>query len=561
LKTGIKIALIKLYLIELIIDGGIMFKRLVFILLTSLLFTNLLIGNSLHFPSDIVTAVITDSQIEVTFKIPDGLYQDIDEEYFFVNVEEIPGITFQPTIYPETELINNVKKYKKSVTLLKNFVINHTVFKPESVITIYAGYQFCTVEGTCLFPEEVQLTLSIDGSSSGTVSKIGQNKNDTGTMTEYENMLALLSDFTVTAVESGYYNSQSFLSFLQTSKDAEYSATNTFANKSLWLIILLILIGGIALNLTPCVLPMLPITIAVLGAGTQAESKGKGFFIGSIYGLGMALAYGVLGVIVVLSGSQFGQLNASPIFNIVIAVLFLLLALATFDIITIDFSRWQSGNVRKKSKSKFITVFFLGVLAAILAGACVAPILISVIIYSTTLFAHGNSAGLLLPFLLGVGMAIPWPFAGAGLSFLPKPGNWMKWVKIIFGIIILALAFQYGFTAYKTIRTTAKIDIKSVEKSDLNWVYSISEGLELAKAENKPVFIDFWATWCKNCLAMDASTFKDEAVKKEFENFIIVKYQAEKLKESPTKEILKHFEVLGLPTYIVLKPNVQEVTK
>ncbi len=60
---------------------------------------------------------------------------------------------------------------------------------------------------------------------------------------------------------------------------------------------------------------------------------------------------------------------------------------------------------------------------------------------------------------------------------------------------------------------------------------------------------------------MDASTFRDEMVKKEFEDFIIVKYQAEQLNESPTKEILKHFEVLGLPTYIVLKPNAQEVKK
>jgi thiol:disulfide interchange protein len=511
--------------------------------------------------AEVVTAVIKNSQIEVTFQIPDGLYQDLDEDYFFVDVDEVNGILFQPTVYPETELINGEKKYKKSVTLTKPFTVDTSVASEESVIKIYAGYQFCTVEGTCLFPEELEFSLTLSGKQSGKSASSERTTETSGAVDEYEKILSQIDDFTVVGVESGYHNSSSFLTFLQTSKEAESTSTNAFANKSLWLIILLILIGGIALNLTPCVLPMLPITIAVLGAGTQAESKGKGFLIGSVYGLGMAIAYGVLGLIVVLTGSQFGQLNASPVFNIIIAILFILLALAMFDIITIDFSRWQGGTAGKKSKSKVVTVFFLGVLAAILAGACVAPILISVIIYSTTLYSQGNSAGLLLPFLLGVGMAIPWPFAGAGLSFLPKPGNWMKWVKMIFGVIILALAFQYGFTAYKSLKATAKIDTTHAEKSDLPWVHSISEGLTLAKQENKPVFIDFWATWCKNCLAMDASTFRDDMVKKEFENFIIVKYQAEQLKESPTKEILKHFEVLGLPTYIVLKPNAQEVKK
>ena len=86
----------------------------------------------------------------------------------------------------------------------------------------------------------------------------------------------------------------------------------------------------------------------------------------------------------------------------------------------------------------------MGVVAALLAGACVAPVVISVLLLSARWYGEGMVAGLLLPFLLGLGMALPWPFAGAGLSFLPKPGKWMKWVKYSFGALILLFAVYYG---------------------------------------------------------------------------------------------------------------------
>jgi len=279
---------------------------------------------------------------------------------------------------------------------------------------------------------------------------------------------------------------------------------------------------------------MIPITIAVLGAGTQAESKGRGFLIGSTYGLGMTIAYGTLGLLVVLTGSKFGAINSSPWFNIIISAIFVVLALAMFDVIPIDFSRFRTGKVQgKSSKGKFITVFVLGVIAAILAGACVAPVLISVILYSTSLYTSGSPAGLLLPFLLGAGMAIPWPFAGAGLSFLPKPGKWMEWVKYIFGVIIFVIAIYYGYTGIKIFQSKIKTgeQIEIAEKSStLPWIYSFPEGLEKAKKEGKPVMIDFWATWCKNCLVMDATTFKDDEVIAKFEDYVLVKYKAENLK-------------------------------
>lgn len=502
-------------------------------------------------------------KIVITFNIPAGFHQSLQKEYFFIEPADIEGIIFKSTFYPEGVDEDGVITYYHKVTLTRLFTIDKH-FEPGSYkIKIIAGYQFCDDTGMCHLPEEVELVLPItigDATKPKDVAPIKDSVPTKPSFTEqdFSDIEKLLDDFVIAGVTGGYQKSNEFIAFLDQTKSSNDFITNTFVGKSIWLVVLLILIGGIALNLTPCVLPMIPITIAVLGAGTQAESKGRGLLIGGTYGLGMTLAYGTLGVIVVLTGSKFGAINASPWFNIIIAVIFVFLALAMFDIIHVDFSKFRSGNIQEKNKGKFITVFVLGVIAAVLAGACIAPVLISVILYSTTLYAKGNSAGLLLPFLLGAGMAIPWPFAGAGLSFLPKPGKWMDWVKYIFGVIIFVIAIYYGYTGVKIFQNR----VKSVEQievaeeiSSLPWIYSLPDGLENAKQEGKPVMIDFWATWCKNCLVMDATTFKDDEVIAKLEDYVLVKYKAENLKESPTKEILDYFGVLGLPTYVILVPK------
>ena len=90
----------------------------------------------------------------------------------------------------------------------------------------------------------------------------------------------------------------------------------------------------------------------------------------------------------------------------------------------------------------------MGGVAALLAGACVAPVVIQVIVFSSSLYSAGTSLALVLPFLLGLGMALPWPIAGAGLSVIPRPGPWMIRVKQAFGIFILGTAFYYGSLSY-----------------------------------------------------------------------------------------------------------------
>jgi thiol:disulfide interchange protein len=335
------------------------------------------------------------------------------------------------------------------------------------------------------------------------------------------------------------------------------SLARTLRERGVWVAVLLILAAGLALNLTPCVLPMIPINLAIIGAGAQAGSRTRGLGLGAAYGAAIALVYGALGLAVVLAGVRFGALNASPWFNLAIAALFLTMALAMLGVINIDFSRFQSAGAPAR-RGGFATAFCMGAVAALLAGACVAPVVISVLLLAADLYARGARSGLLLPFVLGLGMALPWPFAGAGLSFLPRPGRWMEAVKIGFGVLILLFALWYGRQGFNLLwerRQTSSPRIEAARMEQIEqggWLTSLSTAVDQATRTGRPVLIDFWASWCKNCLYMDKTTFQDPVVTNRLAGFVKVKVRAEDMQDPATRALLDRFGVIGLPTYVVL---------
>jgi len=154
---------------------------------------------------------------------------------------------------------------------------------------------------------------------------------------------------------------------------------------------------------------------------------------------------------------------------------------------------------------------------------------------------------------------VPWPIAGAGLAALPKPGAWMVRVKQVFGVMILVTAAYYGYEAYGLFAdrfvdasaVTSSVD----EQVKAGWHRSLDEGLAAAAREHKPVLIDLWATWCKNCLTMDQTTLKDPAVVAALEGYVKIKFQAENPDEQPAKSVMQRFDAVGLPTYVILRPK------
>jgi thiol:disulfide interchange protein len=175
------------------------------------------------------------------------------------------------------------------------------------------------------------------------------------------------------------------------------------------------------------------------------------------------------------------------------------------------------------------------------------------------LYTAGNTAALALPFLLGLGMALPWPVAGAGISAMPTPGAWMVHVKHAFGVLILGTAVYYGYLGYSLFadrwvdasEVTASVEQKLKE----GWHASLAEGLAVAEREQKPVLVDMWATWCKNCLTMDATTLADPTVVAALDGYVRVKFQAEDPDEPTVREVMRRFGAIGLPTYVILEPK------
>jgi thiol:disulfide interchange protein len=156
-------------------------------------------------------------------------------------------------------------------------------------------------------------------------------------------------------------------------------------------------------------------------------------------------------------------------------------------------------------------------------------------------------------------MALPWPFMGASLSFLPKPGKWMVWVKYTFGVAIILFALYYGNIAYGLFRSQHAQTSLAAAPGSANVVaggdQTLAKALQEARATGKAVFVDFAASWCKNCEAMDFTVFNQTNVQKRLKDFVVVRYQAERPNEAPAREVLDYFKVLGLPTYLVLTPK------
>ena len=342
----------------------------------------------------------------------------------------------------------------------------------------------------------------------------------------------------------GYREVDDFLAFLSpdaASSEAEGGALATFT----WLSLVVVRLGGLAMNLTPCVLPMIPVNLIVIG-----KSPARG----AVYGLGMALAYGVLGVLAAVGGMAFGTIQSNPWFNVFVALVFVALGASLFGFFSIDFSRFRSGVVKPDASRAGLAVpFFLGALSAVLAGACVAPILVSVLVLTARLYAEGNAIALALPFVLGLGMALPWPFLGAGMKVLPKPGAWMKHVNRVFAVIVLLFAAYYGYLAWKgwTRGTSTAPKSDGIPGAVEATPDTFEDVFAEAEEKGKPILVDCWATWCKNCFAMERTTLADKRVREALSGYTVIRLQADDMKGFKKLEPFK--DVQGLPTYAIFE--------
>lgn len=336
---------------------------------------------------------------------------------------------------------------------------------------------------------------------------------------------------------AGYMDASEFTSFLT----GKPSVADTLGQASVAMVFLLVLVGGLLMNLTPCVLPLVPVSLALVGRGAAR---------GAAYGLGMTLSYGALGLAAAFGGLAFGAIQSNPWFNVVVAVVFLLLGLATSEVFFIDFSRFRprpKPGVMPREKRGLVGQFLLGAGTAVLAGACIAPILLATLVLTAKWFAAGRVWAVALPFVLGAGMGLPWPFITAGMSVLPKPGAWMRWVNRVFAVVLFGFAVWYGWLAWGGFTARAE---------------TIAPAPDAAAASDptRPTLVIVGAPWCKNCTAMERTTLKEPSVVE-----ALAKFNVKHVEINTFDDLKKHPELDGLgidktgvPAYVVIDPVHEE---
>jgi thiol:disulfide interchange protein DsbD len=202
-------------------------------------------------------------------------------------------------------------------------------------------------------------------------------------------------------------------------------------------------LSGVLVSFTPCVYPVIPLTLGVIGA-KNSSSKLGGFTLSLIYVLGMALSYAVLGAFASLSGRLFGQVATNPWTYFVVANAYLLFGLSMIDAFHLPQVSLLPARFQQKKNGLF-GVFFMGALAGLIVGPCTAPVLATLLVYVGT--RQNMLYGFTLLFMFGYGVGFLFILLGTFtglLAYMPKSGAWLETVKKVFGWLLI-LAAEYLF--------------------------------------------------------------------------------------------------------------------
>lgn len=372
------------------------------------------------------------------------------------------------------------------------------------------------------------------------------------------------------------------------------------AGMSLPLLLVTVFFGGLALNLTPCVFPLIPITIGFFSQQTKGGS-GNAFGLAFAYFMGIVLTYSVLGVLAALGGAIFGGALQNPIVVGVIVLVLLALAASMFGAWEIRPPAWAmqaSGG-----RSGMLGALIMGLLMGIIAAPCIGPFVIGLLTY---VGQKGDPVfGFFVFFALAAGLGLPYLLLGTftGLiNRLPASGVWMIGVRRVFGVILIAMAAYFaapmlpgsggdwlmGLTLVIGALYLLVIDRTGHEQpaidrvmrlvcagllvvglsmlplthggggdgvtggDHLAWAAFDSQAFRVAVDSGQPVIVDFYADWCAPCRELDEKTFSDPRVREILEAF--VRYKVDQTRASKEAVALaREFEVRGVPTVMVYR--------
>jgi thiol:disulfide interchange protein DsbD len=376
--------------------------------------------------------------------------------------------------------------------------------------------------------------------------------------------------------------------------------------RGLLLVFVFIFIGGLALNLTPCIYPLIPITISYFG-GQAGGKTSRTLLLAFLYVLGMSITYSILGTVAAMTGSLFGAALQNPWVVGFIAAVMAGLAASMFGFWEFRLPTFLTRGTGTAKKG-FAGAVFMGLTVGIVAAPCIGPFVLGLLTYVGRM---GKPVlGFLMFFTLAWGLGTPFLVLGTvsgSISRLPRSGDWMVWVRKIFGFILVAMAFYFarhiiggratvighmitalvagvylgwldrtpvkgrGFARLKTAVGLAGIAIAIVllllpggplrtaaPVPGIDWDMYREERLIAALDSGTPVMLDFTADWCIPCHELDHKSFSDTRVIALSERVIALRMDMT-LQGERERDAKKRFNIRGVPTIIFIDGSGKEI--
>ncbi len=567
-----------------------------------------------------------ESTITVTFTFPPEHYLYADKTN--VTPAPVPGLIFgnikkPESIKKEDPYLGMVSMYKEDTAIQLPVRAEESAAPGPKTITLTVDYQGCK-NNLCFLPQnkEMKVELVVAGSAIADqpdsalldapvqpvqefqlvqdIEKSQPPKKDQSQETAIadhpDSALPDTSVQPVQEIEKSQLPKKEQNPFQETAD--KFGLIGVLAAAFLW---------GILASLTPCVYPMIPVTVSVIGAGSSG-SVFRGFILSVFYVIGLSLTYAIFGTVAAWSGSLFGEYTNHPATRIIVAGIFVVLALGMFDVFYLQAPSAISSKLGGTKGTGVAGVFMTGAAAGAVVGPCVGPMLVGLLVYIAALGSKLQGFLIMWSFALGMGILflVIGTFSGAAAS-LPKAGEWMNRVKHMFGILMIGMALYYvkpfiessaftlilgGFfiwagvfigafdpfssepTGWNRLWKTAGIvclalgigyvakftlggftdsqQSQVLKKSSIAWLSDEESALARAKKQNKPLMIDFSADWCAACIKLERETFSNPEVTEAARQFVSVKIDCTDNKDPAIRHLRKKYKVVGLPTIVFI---------